>query len=270
MQHLRNFIALREPLGQRQALLMVGVQPGGKITDTAQGDIGIIRTDTLPKVPVGPPDVVPGVFRADDRAHHHIAMSRQVFGGGVYRHIHTVTERLEEKRSTPSVIQDRRNAAFTGHLGDSRDVLDFKGEGPGGLHKNYPGRRLNQGFNLTSHERIVVVHGDIEPRKMLVAERARRRVYRVGHQQMIPRAQKREQGDADRGKPRRHQDGIMAAFKIGKDLLKVKSCWGPQQSIDYFPPVCIWVVALFKGVDIRVENGRGVIYRRIDYTVMLG
>ena len=61
----------------------------------------------------------------------------------------------------------------------------------------------------------------------------------------------------------------MAAFKIGKDLLKVKSCWGPQQSIDYFPPVCIWVVALFKGVDIRVENGRGVIYRRIDYAVML-
>ena len=178
--------------------------------------------------------------------------------------IDTVVERTEVDRARPGVVHEHERAPCVSRAGDGGDVLHFEAQRARRFQIDGARVLLHQRGDSGPGQRIVVGRGDAEPGEDLVAERARRPIGAVGDKHVVAGMHDRQQRRRDRreaGRQQRHA-GALRAFEL---LQREFERLGRRR------PAAPVLIARTVGDIVRrgaVENGRGMIDRRIDEAVI--
>ncbi len=191
-------------------------------------------------------------------------MAADIFGAGLDRDVDAVIERPEVERARPGIVHQHDRVLRMRRRGDRRDVLHLEGERARRLGEHSARVRLQQKGNAVADARVVVGRRHAQTRQHGVAERARRAVGAVGHQQVVAGVQHRKERGRDRGEAgRRDLDpGTRRPLHVLERLLQ--SLGGRRAAAAVMVGPTVVQILLDRGI----EQGRGVVDRRVDITMM--
>ena len=193
-------------------------------------------------------------------------MADQIFGGGMHDDVDAVAVGFEVKRARPGVVEDGDATLGMGGGGDGRHVLDLKGVGAGALHVYDFSIGSDQLGNAGADQRIVIGGLDAEPLQLRVAERARRLIGGIGHQDMVAGRGEGKEGAGD-GTEAGGDGDRPVGFLEGRDGLLQRK----RRRCSIAAVINGVEAVLMTGVKIRhavEEDGRGMVDGRIDDALM--
>ena len=179
------------------------------------------------------------------------------------RKIDAVIERAEKQRRGPGVVDHHRGAMAMRHSRDGGNVLNLERQRAGAFAEHRLGVRLHQFRDAGADQGIVI--GGLDPHALQqpVAEAARRAIAIVGHQQMIAMAAHRQDGERNRIEPGGAEHGARATFEKRECVFQTLGGWCATAAIG------VTGIARFERREIRIENGRCAVDRRVDRTEMI-